>query len=44
MVFYLIYYDNKDANTSSNFNVVGLIPITTTKVSHESDKEHSKIM
>jgi hypothetical protein len=44
MVFLLISSDNKDETTSSKFNVVALLPIATTRITHEYGKEHSKLM
>jgi hypothetical protein len=40
----LIYSDNKDDTTSSKFKEVVLQPMATTRISHEFDKEHSKLI
>jgi hypothetical protein len=44
MFFRLISSDNKDETTSSNFKEVVLLPMATTKLSHESSKEHNKLI
>jgi hypothetical protein len=42
--FRLISSNNKDETTSSNFKEVVLLPMATTRLSHESGKEHSKLI
>ena len=42
--FYLISLDNKDETTSSKLKVVVLLPVATTKLSHDSGKEHHKMI
>ena len=44
MFLCLISSDNKDETTSSNFKEVLLLSMATTKLSHESGKEHSKLI
>jgi hypothetical protein len=44
MFFHLISSDNKDETTSSNFKAVVLLPMATTRLSHEFGKEHSKLI
>jgi hypothetical protein len=44
MLFCHISSDNKDETTSSNFKEVVLLPMATTKLSHEFGKEHSKLI
>jgi hypothetical protein len=44
MFFRLISFNNKDETTSSKLKVVVLLPMTITKLSHESSKEHSKLI
>jgi hypothetical protein len=43
MFFRLISSDNKDDTTSSELKVVALLPMATTKISHEFGKEHDKL-
>jgi hypothetical protein len=42
--FHLMSSDNKDETTSSNFKEVVFLPIATTRLSHESGKEHNKLI
>jgi hypothetical protein len=44
MLFHLISYENKDDTTSSKLKVVVLLPMTTTRLPHESGKEHNKLI
>jgi hypothetical protein len=44
MAFHLISSDCRDVTTSVYFDVVALLPIATTILSHEFDKEHNKLM
>jgi hypothetical protein len=44
MVFYLISSDYRNAITLSIFNAVGLLPIVTTRLSHEFGNEYIRIM
>jgi hypothetical protein len=42
MFFHLISSDNKDETTSSNLKPVVLLPMATTRLSHEFGKEKNK--
>jgi hypothetical protein len=44
MFFRLISSNNKDETTSSNFKGYVLLLMATTRLSHESGKEHNKLI
>jgi hypothetical protein len=44
MFFHLISSDNKDEITSSKLKVMELLPMATTRLSHESGKKQSKLI
>jgi hypothetical protein len=44
MFFHLISSNNKDETTSSKLKVFILLPIATTRLSHESSKENNKMI
>jgi hypothetical protein len=44
MLFHLISSNIRAATTYSSVNVVELLPIATTRLSHESGKEHNKMI
>jgi len=44
MFFHLFSFDKKNETTSSKLKVFLLLPMDTTRLSHESGKEHNKLI